>query len=35
MSLGIFPYAMIALCPAFFHPDEVLRFAKWRKKSKA
>jgi hypothetical protein len=35
MSLGIFPYAMIALYPAFFHPDEVLRLAKWRKKSEA
>jgi hypothetical protein len=26
MSLGIFAYAMLALYPAFFHPDEVLGF---------
>ncbi len=25
MSLGIFPYAMLALYPAFFHPDELPR----------
>ena len=23
MALGIFPYAMLALYPAFFHPDEL------------
>jgi hypothetical protein len=26
MSLGIFPYAMLALYPAFFHPDELPRW---------
>lgn len=25
MSLGIFPYAMLAMYPAFFHPDELHR----------
>lgn len=29
MALGIFPYAMVALYPAFFHPDEIL--ALWRR----
>ncbi|MFN7143323.1 MAG: HTTM domain-containing protein [Myxococcota bacterium] len=26
MSLGIFPYAMLAMYPAFFHPDELPRW---------
>ncbi len=26
MALGIFPYAMLALYPAFFHPDELPRW---------
>ena len=26
LALGIFPFAMLALYPAFFHPDEWLNF---------
>jgi len=29
MNLGIFPYVMLALYPAFFHPDEVGKAMEW------
>lgn len=32
LALGIFPYAMLALYPAFFHPDEWLRMGQRLKK---
>jgi hypothetical protein len=30
MAIGIFPYAMLALYPAFFHPDELPRWVRGR-----
>lgn len=38
LQLGIFPFAMLALYPAFFHPDEVRRAARrvpWGRRSAA